>query len=123
MKFLMICLIPVLSFSLILAQDIKTEANEVKEADCKIDRLFDQIMLTFPQEIKMKIDSAGSQKSVPEFQKKLKHQENALKVSEQQQKKIDKLSPELRKQVEKTIEDIEKRRNERALQFREYKQK
>ena len=123
MKFLMICLIPVLSFSLILAQDVKIETSEVKEVDCKIDRLFDQIMLTFPQEIKMKIDSAGSQKSMPALQKKLKHQENALKISEQKQKKIDRLSPELRKQVEKTIEDIEKRRNERTLQFREYKQK
>lgn len=119
MKALMIILISVLNFSLVLAQE---NIKENKNRDCKIDRLFDQILTTFPQELKSKIDSAGSQKSIP-GKKSFKTLQKASKVSAQQQKKIDELSPELRKQVEKTIDDIEKRRNERALQFREYKQK
>ena len=118
----------------------------------KIDQLFDQIMLTFPDDIRDQVKSATEQQDA--FQnlspavrqnkkehkkasskahkehkktpsKAQKEQKKALAKAHKEQKKAmgNELSPELKKQVEKAIVDIEKKKKDRALQLKEYKEK
>ena len=89
----------------------------------KIDQLFDQIMLTFPGEVRAKIDSASSHQADPVQSKAGEGKSAGSAASLRRDALINELPDEVRMQVEKTISDIEKRRNERALQFKEYKGK
>lgn len=109
----LICTIPLFS------QESEISGGATEEQ--KLEQLFNQMMLTFPGAVKAKIDSASERPSEFRQTQGDQKQHGSEVVREMQQGMINELSEELRLQVEKTISEIEEKRNERSLQFREYK--
>lgn len=120
MKNLNFLLIIIGAAFLCTAQDPSDVKNGGQEQ--QIDKLFDQIMLTFPEDVKARVDAASCQKMAAPLKTGDQNKSEEL-VTPRRDELINELPDEVRKQVEKTISEIETRRNEKAIQFRDYKRK
>jgi hypothetical protein len=92
----------------------------------KADALYNEIMMTLPPEMKAKIDSSKMSTDMNKTgQVKVdsakNRQELQEKTADQKARHIEELPDELRKQVEKAMQEMEKRQMERKLEFKEMK--
>jgi hypothetical protein len=91
----------------------------------KVDAIFNEIMLSLPQEMKAKIDSArirsDEKKNVTGAEDSAKQAAGGLEKSTQEQKNrlTEELSKELRLQIENAIQEMEKRKNDRDVELKE----
>jgi hypothetical protein len=91
----------------------------------KVDAIFNEIMLSLPQEMKAKIDSArirsDEKKNVTGAEDSAKQAAEGLEKSAQEQKNrlTEELSKELRLQIENAIQEMEKRKNDRDVELKE----
>jgi hypothetical protein len=91
----------------------------------KVDAIFNEIMLSLPQEMKAKIDSArirsDEKKNVTVAADSTKQAAEGLEKSAQEQKNrlTEELSKELRLQIENAIQEMEKRKNDRDVELKE----
>lgn len=106
--------------SLSIAQTSSSDKDYMAGDEKKIDQLFDQIMMSFPGEIKAKIDSASGA-SVQSDVQTGNAESPESRTFQRRDALINELPQEVRMQVEKAISEMEKRRSERALQFKEYR--
>jgi hypothetical protein len=89
------------------------------------DEIFNQIMNTLSLENRARIDSAGHVPATPQTATEATGQKtdaNANRQARAQQQRadhLDKLPAELRSQVEKTIQEIDKQREERNIELKE----
>jgi hypothetical protein len=116
----LVAVITCLSISTTSAQPKDT--NKLPSDEKQIDLLFDRIMKTLPDAERSKVDSAAtvqthrsttSQGVIPPA---VRERETSPKTTAQ---RVEDLPPELRAQVERTINSMESRREERKAQFRE----
>lgn len=96
------------------------------------DKLFAEIMESLPGEAKARVDSAGSTVLQKSNQTKSKKEQARLEKSplpknvkegQLRDQRLEQLPEQLRLQVEKAISDIDKRREEKALEFKEINRK
>jgi hypothetical protein len=93
----------------------------------KVDAIFNEIMLSLPQEMKAKIDSArirsDEKKNITVAADSVKQAAEGLEKSAQEQKNrlTEELSKELRLQIENAIQEMEKRKNDRDVELKEMK--
>jgi hypothetical protein len=92
----------------------------------RVDAIYNEIMTTLTPEVKARIDSTISSgelnakaKAGIDSTKSAKDSRNS--VSSQKNKHLDELPDDIRKQVEKTMQEMEKRQLERKLEFKEMK--
>ena len=97
------------------------DTNNLPSDEKQIDVLFDRIMNTLPNAERMKVDSAAStqarsrdpqKRTPPAFRERETMPKTAAR-------RVEELPPELKAQVERTINSMESRRDERKVQFRE----
>jgi hypothetical protein len=119
-RFLMVSAIIGLFVTTAIAQ--QKDTNKLPSDEKQIDLLFDRIMKTLPDAERSKVDSAASAQllrhetrttaaAAPAHEREIAPRVGA--------KRIEDLPPELRAQVERTINSMESRREERKAQFRE----
>ncbi|MBN1575477.1 MAG: hypothetical protein JW913_02940 [Chitinispirillaceae bacterium] len=91
-----------------------------KTADAKrIDLLFDQIMETLPDGMRMKVDSAASMKTDRREQASKPLSVTRERESSDQKTRMHELPDELKVQVERAIENMELRKEVKKAEFRE----
>lgn len=120
-------LIGLLLCQLIFADDpnTKKESEGIKENPVVIEDIFKEIMLTIPVDVKSDLDSAKkAQNGTVNKTGNAKQLQNKGVVDHiQNDQRFKELPEQVRKQVEKTIMEIDKTREERELQFKEMKKK
>ncbi len=109
--------------TVIMLLGLSTQAQQKNEAELEAEEIFNSMMLSMPKEMKSRVDSAAS------IQKPTDHNIITLeKLTPQQMDSlkrangrviVEKLSPELREQVRKTMESIEQSQAERMIEFKE----
>jgi len=82
------------------------------------DKLFEEIMQSLPEEAKVQVDSASRVGAAMNLPSKTGSQTFS---DDRKESKVKGLPEDVQKKVEKKIEEIESRREERALQFKEKK--
>jgi hypothetical protein len=93
----------------------------------KADAIYNDIMATLPVEMKARIDSSktsspmnGNAQAMADSTMSAK--ERQVKAAEEKAKRLQGLPDDLRAQVEKTMQEMEKRQMERKLEFKDMKQ-
>jgi hypothetical protein len=99
------------------------EKNTLQRADA----IYNEIMMTLPQEMKAKIDSSktameANKKGAGSVDTAKNMQKLQEKAREQKARRLEELPLELREQVEKALQEMEQRQMERKLEFKEMKQ-
>ncbi|MBN2035970.1 MAG: hypothetical protein JW768_04440 [Chitinispirillaceae bacterium] len=92
----------------------------------RADAIYNEIMMTLPQEMKAKIDSSktameANQKGAVKVDTAKNVQDLQEKAREQKARHLEELPDELREQVEKALQEMEQRQMERKLEFKEMK--
>lgn len=97
----------------------KEDTNRSTENEERIDLLFDQIMKTLPDGERSKVDSAASMQINRREAARVQTPQHQERERTARATRVDELSPELKAQVERTINSMELRKEERKAQFRE----
>jgi hypothetical protein len=97
----------------------KEDTNRSTTNEQRIDLLFDQIMKTLPDGERMKVDSAASMEISRREPARVQTPVLQERDRTARAKRVDELSPELKAQVERTINSMELRKEERKAHFRE----
>ncbi|MBN1129679.1 MAG: hypothetical protein JXA71_11865 [Chitinispirillaceae bacterium] len=112
--------------SLTALAGLAVAAGDEESRQLKADAIYNEIMMTLTPEMKAKIDS--SKASVSAVVKERSGTDSGKSVKELQEKaavektrRLEALPDELRQQVEKAMQEMEKRQTERALEFKEMK--
>jgi hypothetical protein len=119
-------ILPLIVFSLTALAAIAVASDDQEGRQLKADAIYNEIMMTLPPETKAQIDSskatgeqivkdrvrADSGKALRELQEKAAFEKN---------RRLEGLPDELRQQVEKAMQEMEKRQIERELEFKEMK--
>lgn len=101
---------------------IKKEKTETADSRKSYDELYSEILSNLPQDAKAKVDSAQGQVSKSGRSKNTKdHDSEDLRkiLTEKGTQKMDELPPAVKARVDKALSDIENRRKEKALEFKE----
>ena len=103
----------------------KNEMERSEESPVVIEDIFQEIMLTIPADVKADLDSAkkvqsGSTNKTGNAEQV---QNKGMADHIQNDQRFRELPEQVQQQVEQTIMEIEKTREERELQFKEMKQK
>ncbi len=120
-------LIGLLLCQLVLADDpnTKKESEGTRENPVVIEDIFQEIMLTIPADVKSDLESAKKVRNgtVTKEGTAEQIQNNGVADHIQNDQRFRELPEQVRQQVEKTIVEIDKTREERELQFKEMKKK
>ena len=108
------------------AQENGVDTTPPKKESETVEALFDEIMTTLPGELKLQLDSLKGKRLVPadgSGKKKLSDggtveltREEALRL---RQNAVEGLSPQLREKVEALIKEMERKREEREVEFKQ----
>ena len=117
----------ILSTSLMLfAQTGNEQSNDTKEnqISTQTNEIFNDIMQSMSEEMKEKVDSASNINKENALQNQGTDSHNQQTVQEQKRTNaINELPEDIRERVQKRIQEIENKNEERALQFKEQMKK
>jgi len=123
-----VIMISLVLFPFILKAEQPDEKNDGKaeiqdKRPVVIEDIFKDILQTLPSNVKADLDSLkkGQAKETKSTVKKVDTEKIAEQIN--QDKRMKDLPENIRKQVEQAIQDIEKNREERELQFKEMQKK
>jgi hypothetical protein len=111
-------------FTVSFGQEIKSNENKKAEQPA-IEDIFQDIMLTLPSDVQADIDSVKTKHTVIN-ENDIHHNSNINEKIEDQiskDKRLLELPEKVRKQVEEAIKEIDRKREERTLEFKEMKKK
>lgn len=113
----------ILSTSLMLfAQTGNEQSNDTKEnqISTQTNEIFNDIMQSMSEEMKEKVDSASNINKENALQNQGTDSQNQKTIQEQKRTNaVNELPEDIRERVQKRIQEIENKNEERALQFKE----
>lgn len=116
---LIIFMVTIFFANAVVAQ--QQDATGAKVDEKRLDLLFDRIMETLPDDEQTRVDSAASikvdRRNNPSLSETRQHETVPVHT------RLQELPDELKVQVERAIEDMEQRKEERKTQFRESRRK
>ena len=117
-------LIPMAAVGVLVATTADAQENTATTSDPN--EIFNSIMQTMPKEMKARVDSASTTQRSPKGTKKESSSSVESKKDPQanidlRQSSIDRLPENVREQVRKTMQELEKEKMERMLEFKDSK--
>jgi len=118
--------IGVLTFSSLLVAEQPEDTNKQSTSEKRLDLLFNKIMQTMPDEARGRVDSASAvvreepHQAMHQEQRSGTGQEHSAEEGERRLRtRLQELPDDLKAQVERTITEMQQRKEERKAQFRE----